>query len=378
VSEFSRVRAPALVAALAGLACLGIALPSQAQTNISVVEIGPKQSSLDPSDPDGASGGRVNGLAIVPGDKSVIYAAAEWGGLFKSEDAGLTWNHLAGHTPHATWDIEVEPSDADVVYATSFYDGRIDSRAGIGVSRDGGLTWAKPPSATPPENFCTDPIAREEPAAFGVAADPDAEGMVYVGTNCGIAISTDAGVSWSFVDPSPGDGGADRVWDVVVHHGGAIDTCGEDGHRRSTDGGATWSTPTGINRLPAGICSIAASPDEGNVLFAVVGVTIFESVDGGGSWFNRYNNPRAQGRIPFVATNDRAGSGYDLWFGDVQLHRTSCTTPTTAGPGPRCQTTWTGPFTRSAGAHDDTGAILFDSEATVDACPVLMSSDGGV
>ena len=51
-------------------------------------------------------------------------------------------------------------------------------------------------------------------------------------------ISTDAGQTWDFVDPTPGDGGGLDVYDVIVHNGGIIDVCGQDGHQRSTDGGA--------------------------------------------------------------------------------------------------------------------------------------------
>ncbi|SRR6266436_3071851 len=43
----------------------------------SVTEISPDQSSLQESDPNGASGGRINGLAMAHGDK-IVYAASEW------------------------------------------------------------------------------------------------------------------------------------------------------------------------------------------------------------------------------------------------------------------------------------------------------------
>ena len=251
------------------------------------------------------------------------------------------------------------------------------SRAGINVSTDGGTTWAKPPTATPPDGFCADPRTREQPAAFGIAVSDINANNVYIGTNCGLAISGDRGVTWHFVNPTLDQ--ARSVWDVVVHHGAIVDICGDDGHARSTDGGTTW---TSSNRLPGGTCSIAAAPFEAHVLFAVVGTTIYESLNSGSTWTNSYANPRPQGRIPFIATNRRAGGAYDLWFGDVQLHRLGCATPIppASGGAARCQpaSAWIGPFTRSAGGHDDMGAILFDPAAEADACPLLMSSDGGV
>jgi len=361
-------------------AILILAFASTALAQITIREINPNQSTLDPSDPDGASGGRVNGLASDPGNNQVFYAASEWGGLHKTVDGALTWTRLNNHMPTVTWDVEVSPGDSNRVFATSFYDGRVVSRSGINVSTNGGITWTHPASALPPAGRCLTTARRNEPAAYGISVDPANPLNVYIGTNCGLAISNDGGVNWRYVDPTPTNP-ADDIWDVVVHHAGIIDLCGDDGHRRSTNGGLTWTTATGI-ALPSGQCSIAASPDEAYVLFAVAGGTIFETDNGGGTWNTNFVNPSPQGRIPFVVTNKRAGSAFNLWFGDVSIHRADCTTPASPAPGgaARCPASggWAGGFTRGAGAHDDTGDLVFDTGATTDRCPVLMSSDGGV
>ncbi len=357
---------------------LGMHAPLFAQITATISEINPDQSTLDPTDPDAASGGRVNGLAAAP-DGDTFYAASEWGGIFKSIDVGRTWFRLDGHLPVATWDVEVDPSDPDKVYATSFYDGRVNSLAGINVSSDGGITWVHPATATPPVSPYTSDDRRDEPSAFGISIDPDKPENVYIGTNAGLAISNDAGATWTYVDPTP-DTPADDIWDVVVHDGGIIDLVGEDGHQRSIDGGVSWTTATGA-ALPSGRGSIAVSPYESYVLFAVVGTTIYESDDGGASWPNVITNPASQGRIPFVATNRRSNGAFDLWFGDVQLHRATCITPSPPAPGgtPRAPAaSWIGPFTRSVGGHDDCGDIVFDPTVSENACPVLFSSDGGV
>lgn len=364
------------------VALVAPAARAHAQIPVTAADINPNQSTLDATDPDGASGGRVNGIGVDVATAGTFYAASEWGGVHKSTDNGLTWRHLDGHTPTATWDVMVAPTNSNRVYATSFFDGRTASRAGINVSSDGGVTWTHPASATPPANFCAAEARRAEPAAFGIAIDPADANDVYIGTNCGLAVSTDAGSNWAFIDPTPADR-ADNVWDVVVHDGGIIDLCGDDGHQRSVDGGATWTTAA-TAPLTAGRCSIAVSPDEAYVLFAVAGTTIFESDDGGANWTaGAYANPSPQGRIPFVATNQRAGVTYDLWFGDVSLHRGTCTTPAMPAPGGavRCNASaaWAGGFTRFvAGGHDDTADIAFNPAAATDACPVLFSSDGGV
>lgn len=391
-----RPRRPSRIAVAAAL-LLTFAAGGPVAAQVIFTDINPSWSDLDAGDPNGATGGRVNGLATVPGSSnSIYYAASEWGGIFKSTDGGLNWVRLDRHLPTATWDVEVNPGNVDRVYATSFFDGKTASVSGIGLSTDAGATWTHPASATPPPGFCTEAAAPDEPTAYGISIDPERPHEVYIATNCGLAISTDSGDTWQFVDTVPG-GGADLVYDVVVHRGGMlypghIDVCGNEGHQRSDDGGATWSAPS--PDLPGGVCSIAVSPDESDVLFVTVGANIYESDDAGASW-TMLGTPdsRRQGRVPFVSTNKRSDVGseqrFDLWYGDVRLYRGTCTSNPTGGglrcptaftgaPGSPPPTGWAGPFTRSQGGHDDVGDIQFDSAVAIDACPRLFSSDGGV
>jgi photosystem II stability/assembly factor-like uncharacterized protein len=345
---------------------------------VTITDISPDQCSRDATSAWGsASGGRVNGLAVDPNNAQIQYAATEWGGLYKSTDGGRNWFHLDGHLPSAMWDVEVDPSNSKRIYATSFYDGRVNSLAGINVSTDGGITWTHPATAMPNVGFCQNGNCRTQPSAFGICIDPDNNKNVYIGTNCGLAMSTNSGVTWTFVDPTPATG-ATNIYDVVVHHNGIIDVFGQDGHRRRTPGSVNWTTVTTGPGLPGGWGKIAASPDESYVLFVVVGGRVYESDNGGTSWPHSFILPNNNGRFPFVKTNDRAGSTFDLWTGDVVLWRATCTTPAAPAQGgaARCSAvaTWTA---ANAGAHNDVGDIVF-SNAAVDACPLLYASDGGV
>ena len=399
-----------LAAALTvGLLLVAVGKSDPTEAVITITDIGPSSSTLDPADPDGASGGRTNGLANVSDDDQVFYAATEWGGLYKSVNGGVDWFRLNNHLPNAVWDVEVDPGNTGTVYATSMFDGRVNNPlSGVEVSYDGGATWTKPASANPPVGYNCNAARVDEPSALGIGIRPDAPANVFVGTNCGVARTTNSGATWTFVDPTPATP-ATNVWDVVVQAGGPnnlgiIDVCGDDGVLRSVDGGNTWTGGQGAladgqdndgdtnvdeadEILPTGRCSIAASPDESYVLLVVFGTRIFESDNGGAAWSREFANPSPQGRVPFVATNQRANDGggnnlFDFWFGDVRLHRAGCTTsnPPAQGGTPRCPASgaWAGPFTRTVGAHDDSGDISFDSDTAVDACPRLFSSDGGV
>ncbi len=348
-----------------------------------LTDVNPDFSTLHDDDPDGATGGRVNGTAVDPNNSSVMYAASEWGGLYKTLDGGNSWFRLDGHRAVATWDVEIDPSNTNRVYATSFYDGRSTALSGINVSTDGGTTWTRP-AIFPPGGFCTNSADQTELTAFGISIDPTDSSDVYVGTSCGLAFTTNSGTSWSYASPFVGAG---KFWDVLVSQDGAfVDTCGDHGHQIYVTATGTWVAGFG---LASGRCSLAGSPysTNGANLFAVVGTSFFETVNGGSSWTNTRTNPSPQGRIPFVATNQRSGAGakFDLWFGDVSLHSVACDA---ANPifgfscggfdGANDVPAWSQGFTRFFGGHDDTGSLLFDPSAANDACPILLSSDGGV
>ena len=360
------------------LPVLTLALGGSAEAQVSwhIDNISPASSDRDGSNPNSASGGRVNKLAAHPTDATIYFAASEWGGLFRTADTGRNWSYVAGHHPQAAWAVEFDPANPNMLIATSLFDGKTTPESGINISRDGGVTWSVPAGARPAAGDCLFAIDFAEPGAFGIAFDPADSNDIYVGTSCGLAISTDNGVNWDYVDPTPGDGGGLRVWDVIAHNGGTIDICGDDGHLRSTDGGANFVA--GSTAEPSGTCSLAVSPDEPNVLFMTVGTQIFETRDGGASWPTSFVNPGPQGRIPFVKVNDRTGQAFDLWFGDTQLFRAACSTPTnTTSPAQRCPASgsWVNAQT---GGHWDVGDLAFNPTATSDTCPVLFSNDGGV
>lgn len=395
-----------------------------------VEEINPDVSTMyEGGNPYGASGGRINNLAAAPGSGLVYYAASEWGGLWKTGDGGNTWDHVDGHVPNVTWDVIVDPTDPNRVYATSLYDGRIRPISGIEVSRDEGQTWFHPQTATPAGLDCVDPNGDPQPApgewsGFGIGIQPDAPQNIFVGTTCGVAISNDSGSTWHFVDPTPNTPGRTYTWDVAVQGGGQggaaiVDVCGDDFHSRSKDGGHSWEQ----HALPyplygTGRCSLAVSPDEPYVVLIVDDITdqtvpqpndfkhnVYESDDEGRSWIRLgrptpYKTPDYTKRLTFLEANDRADTAttlnFDLWYGEGALWRAHCETPIPASEPSgttdqtlRCDKAWsTGGYLQWAGppgmaeenlgAHGDSGDLVFDPTQSVDACPVLYASDGGV
>lgn len=399
-NRHATVRTTALVALFALIATLLALVPATPAEAFAkeVTDINPDVSDNN-TNANASTGGRVNGLASVAGDNTMFYAASEWGGLFKTTTGGDEWFRLNNHLPEAMWEVEVDPGNTGTVYATSFYDGKVNTVSGINVSYDGGAFWTHPASANPvaADSCSLDPATgaevSDEPSAFGISIDPATPSRVAIGTNCGVALSTNSGATWNFTDPTPtGDpnAGSENVWDVVIR-GNTIDACGDDGYFRSTDGGNVYTPAT--TQPPAGLCDLDISPDENYVLFATSpglpnqDPTVWESDNGNVNWAVLGTPPPdpVGGRIQFITVNDRPNTAFDLWFGDLGVWRGTCATPATPAPGgaQRCASAWSATgFTENTGtnvtAHDDAGDLVFDTQAPGDACPMLFSSDGGV
>ena len=172
------------LAARWALAALGGLAGASASAQIAIDEINPIRSSLHATNANGGSGGRIQSVAADPQDGSVFYAASEWGGLYKTADRGRTWDRLDNFLATAAWRVAVQPGNSQVLVATALFDGRTDSRAGILRSSDGGLSWTRPASVTPPAGACADDIANAIAAELGT-------GGKYV---CAAATAPRAGV----------------------------------------------------------------------------------------------------------------------------------------------------------------------------------------
>ena len=383
------------------LAVLGLmpGRPASAQITATWYDINP--SSSNSNDPNGASGGRINHVAAAS-DFSRVYAATEFGGLYTSFDQGNTWVRINTYSPTTTWDVKVDPTNNNRVYATSFFDGRVNPFSGINISDDAGTTWRAVNIPALNALACLQPRARNEPSGWQIAINPGNTRTVFAGTNCGLGRSLDGGANWVFIDPSPGDRTAEQVYSVIAHGAQIVDVITDNGHFRSTDNGNTWSAVPVAPGPVAGNSgvgtTVAVSPAESYVLLAgntqvlpnptaglppLVGNNIWESDDGGATWPTSLTppggRPSAQGRFPFVKTNQLASSTqFDVWFGDVNLFKTTATTPSPPAQGgvPRTPlNSWTNAQT---GAHQDVGDVMFDPRFSAGACPSLFSSDGGV
>ncbi len=261
-------------------------------------------------------GGRALSGTGVVGDPSTWYFGSVGGGVWKTTDAGMTWEPIFDKEPIASIGaVAVAPSDPNVVYAGS---GEADMRddisygAGLYKSTDAGRTW----------NF----IGLKDSRQIGkIIVDPKNADTVYVaslghayGANAerGVFKTTDGGKSWNKVLFKDENSGAIDIafdpsdsntiyaalwqtrrppWNVYPPSNGP-----GSGLYKSTDAGATWKQLT--NGLPVenlGRMGIAISAADPKRIYLVVDAKeggIYRSDDAGETFTLADKEARVWGR----------------------------------------------------------------------------------
>jgi photosystem II stability/assembly factor-like uncharacterized protein len=307
-----------LLLSLIGLALLGDAALAQPQPpaafgDLSWRMVGPMR------------GGRTRAVTGVPAQPSVFYIGAVNGGVWKTADAGRTWQPIFdGQPTQSIGAIAVAPSDPNIVYVGSG-EGllRPDLSVGNGIyrSRDAGRTWSHL-GLTAGQQIADLAVDPHNPSRLFAAVMGHPYGP---STERGIYRSLDAGVTWQRVLYKDADTGGstvaiDPAHPEVVYAGlwqarlGPWEDKNEfngtgGGLFKSSDGGDTWQRITA--GLPANLAQVniaiapsapqrvyasIATSDPGNYSSAA-GLGIFRSDDSGESWTRITTDPRPALRI---------------------------------------------------------------------------------
>ncbi|MBM4000645.1 MAG: glycosyl hydrolase [Planctomycetes bacterium] len=251
--------------------------------------------------------GRIGDIAVDPQDRSTWYVAAASGGVFKTTNAGTTWQPIFDrYGSYSIGCVSVDPKNRHVVWVGT---GENNSQRSVGYgdgvykSLDGGASFSRM-GLEHSEHIAKIVIHPEDSNIIYVAA----QGPLWAsGGDRGLYKSTNGGQSWtSVLSISPDTGVTDVVLDPRDpetlyaaayqrrrHVWTLIDGGPEAGIHKSTDGGKTWRT---INRgLPGGDkgrIGLAVSPIHADVLYAIVEATgaeggVFRSENRGESWSKR-------------------------------------------------------------------------------------------
>ena len=248
-------------------------------------------------------GGRSVAVAGVPGNPTVYYMGSTGGGVWKTEDAGISWKNLSDgfFRTGSVGAIAIADSDPNVIYVgmgEHAVRGVMTSHGdGVYKSTDGGKSWSYlglPMS----RHISSIQIHPENPDLVYVAV----QGALYGPTKArGIYKSEDGGRTWRralFIDENTGacdlamDVNNPRIlyagmWDHIrtpwqIRSGGL-----GSGIYKSTDGGENWEQL--LDGLPdkMGKVAISVSKANSNIVYANIEAEsggVFRSEDGGKTW----------------------------------------------------------------------------------------------
>jgi len=213
---------------------------------------------------DGITAPDVRAVVVSPTDPQRVYAAANYGGIYRSDDGGHHYT-LVGLSGETARDIVCHPSNGNILWAGTY--------SGVYYSEDGGGTWQNRSTGldiTRVNNIEMDP------------ADPQ---TLYVGTYLGYIYKTvDGGQSWTQIKTGLN---ADIVFDIDVSPfnsqlviAGGIES---KGIWRSTDGGQSWTaSSTGLSN--PSVWSVEFDPNDSTRVFAGTQHGVAVSYDGGLNW----------------------------------------------------------------------------------------------
>ena len=253
-------------------------------------------------------GGWATMAAGVPAKPDMFYIGTAGGGVWKSNDAGRTWQSLFDQQPASSIGaLAVAPSDPKVIYVgTGQVAARYDVGAGNGVYRsdDGGKHWQH--------------VGLDATRHIGkILVDPQHPDTVLVGAlghyfgpnhERGVFRSTDGGKSWRqtlSIDDNTGivDMAADPANSAIIYAAAwqvrnypwlsyfQPNAGPGSGLYRSSDGGISW-TRLGGKGWPSGtLARIGLATASGGRVYAVVNDSsspeqsgLYRSDDGGFSW----------------------------------------------------------------------------------------------
>jgi photosystem II stability/assembly factor-like uncharacterized protein len=274
---------------------------------------------------DGFFGGSVGAVAVSESDNNVIYVGmgektvrgnvSSGDGIWKSENAGKTWNHMGLKNSRHIPRMRIHPKNADIIFAAVLGDlYKPTQERGVYKSIDGGENWKRVL------------FSDENSGAVDLIIDPNNPRILYAttwdvrrtpyslssgGKGSAMYKSTDGGETWNNISEHKGlpkgiwgisgvtvsPVNSDIVWALIENEKGGI--------YKSTDAGKTWKMINSERKLRQRAwyyTRIYADTQDEDILY-VLNVRYHKSTDGGKT-YKTYNAPHGDHHDLWIAPED--------------------------------------------------------------------------
>ncbi len=268
----------------------------------------------------------IGAIAVAPSNPKIIYAGMgesdirtdmiPGDGVYKSTDAGKTWDYVGLRDTHSISNIVIDPKNPEVVYASSM--GHVfkpNPDRGVYKSTDSGKTWNKIL------------FVNDETGAISLVMEPNNPEVLYAtmwqaqrtpwslssgGPGSGIYKTTDGGAHWTNITHNPGlpKGVLGRMGIGVTAANAnvvyAIIQAKEGGVFRSDDGGGTWKRVNDEMKLRQRAfyyMTIYGDPKDANTAYAPEVDALWVSHDGGKTW-KRLRTPHGDNHVVWINPNN--------------------------------------------------------------------------
>ena len=255
----------------------------------------------------GLMSGRISDVAVDPTAAGTWYVAAGSGGVWKTTNAGITWTAIFEDQPsYSIGEITLDPTNPDVVWVGTGENvsGRhVGWGDGVYRSRDAGRSWQRMGLAASQHigRILVDP--RDGNVVLVAAEGP----LWSAGGERGVYRTTDGGATWTPVlqiDENTGvtdlefdPGNPDVVYAAAYqrrrHVWGFLGGGPKSGIWKSTDNGKTWrQVKSGLPKEDMGKIGLATTPADPRIVYATIEANeeergFYRSLDRGESWEKR-------------------------------------------------------------------------------------------
>ena len=237
--------------------------------------------------PFGPDGGDAKAFAADPRDHAHLFLGAANGWIFQSWNGDQKWERLARvgkRDDLVIRHILVDPADSKHLVVGAYV---VSDGGGIFISNDGGVTWSSQPEM------------RGQSVRSLTAAPSDSK-ILVAGTLEGVFRSTDGGGHWELISHDPVQIHEVQSVAVDPANPDIIYVGTWHLPWKTTDGGATWtSIKQGIIE-DSDVFSIVIDPEQSDVVYLSACSGIYKSEDGGEKFTGGVGANKTQG-IPSTA-----------------------------------------------------------------------------